>query len=93
MISTFSRENSPNVKRYNENPDQLGHVQDYGTFMGELEKVWRQVFRILVPGGRLVCVVGDFCVARRDLRYPAGKKEIGIGSGNAARRTQTPQTG
>ena len=55
-----------NLKRYNEHPDQLGHVQDYETFLGELEKVWRQVFRILVPGGRLVCVVGDVCVARRD---------------------------
>ena len=55
-----------NLKRYNEHPDQLGHVQDYETFLRELEKVWRQVFRILVPGGRLVCVVGDVCVARRD---------------------------
>jgi len=55
-----------NLKRYNENPDQLGHVADYETFLGELEKVWRHVFRILVPGRRLVCVVGDVCVARRD---------------------------
>ena len=55
-----------NLKRYNENPDQLGHVQDYEAFLNELEKVWRHVFRILVPGGRLVCVVGDVCVARRD---------------------------
>ena len=54
-----------NLKRYNENPDQLGHVQDYETFLGELEKVWRHVFRLLVRGGRLVCVVGDVCVARR----------------------------
>ena len=55
-----------NLKRYNENPDQLGHIQDYETFLGELEKVWRHMFRILVPGGRMVCVVGDVCVARRD---------------------------
>lgn len=55
-----------NLKRYNENPDQLGHIQDYETFLAELQKVWRQVFRVLVPGGRLVCVVGDVCVARRD---------------------------
>jgi site-specific DNA-methyltransferase (adenine-specific) len=54
-----------NLKRYNEHPDQLGHIQDYEAFLGELEKVWRHVFRILVPGGRLVCVVGDVCVARR----------------------------
>jgi DNA modification methylase len=54
-----------NLKRYNENPGQLGHIQDYESFLGELEKVWRHVFRVLVPGGRLVCVVGDVCVARR----------------------------
>jgi modification methylase len=55
-----------NLKRYNENPNQLGHIQDYEAFLGELERVWRHVYRVLVPGGRLVCVVGDVCVARRD---------------------------
>ncbi|MDQ7791403.1 MAG: site-specific DNA-methyltransferase [Clostridia bacterium] len=54
-----------NLKQYNENPGQLGHIQDYEAFLFELEKVWRHVYRILVPGGRLVCVVGDVCVARR----------------------------
>jgi modification methylase len=54
-----------NLKRYNENSAQLGHIQDYETFLAELERVWRHIFRILVPGGRLVCVVGDVCVARR----------------------------
>jgi site-specific DNA-methyltransferase (adenine-specific) len=55
-----------NLKRYNENPGQMGHIQDYEIFLKELEKVWRHVFRVLVPGGRLVCVVGDVCVARRN---------------------------
>ncbi len=55
-----------NLKRYNEHLGQMGHIQDYETFLAELEKVWRHVFRVLVPGGRLVCVVGDVCVARRD---------------------------
>lgn len=55
-----------NLKRYNENPDQMGHIQDYETFLKELEKVWRHVYRVLVTGGRLVCVVGDVCVARRN---------------------------
>ena len=54
-----------NLKRYNENPDQLGHINDYESFLSELEKVWHEVFRILVPGGRLVCIVGDVCVSRR----------------------------
>ena len=55
-----------NLKRYNEHPDQLGHIQDYEAFLLEIEKVWRHVYRVLVPGGRLVCVVGDVCVARRN---------------------------
>lgn len=55
-----------NLKRYNENPDQLGHVKEYEAFLAELKKVWHHVFRVLVPGGRMVCVVGDVCVARRN---------------------------
>ena len=55
-----------NLKRYNEHPDQLGHIQDYEGFLKELEKVWRHIFRVLVPGGRLICIVGDVCVARRN---------------------------
>lgn len=54
-----------NLKRYNEHPDQLGHIDDYESFLAELEKVWHHVFRLLVPGGRMVCVVGDVCVSRR----------------------------
>lgn len=53
------------LKRYNDLPGQLGHTEDYEKFLGELDKVWREVYRILVPGGRLVCVVGDVCLARR----------------------------
>jgi site-specific DNA-methyltransferase (adenine-specific) len=54
------------LKRYNDSEGQLGHVKDYEKFVLELEKVWREVFRILVPGGRLVCVVGDVCLSRRE---------------------------
>lgn len=53
------------LKQYNPHPAQLGHVEDYEEFLGELEKVWRECFRVLTPGGRLVCVVGDVCVSRR----------------------------
>ena len=54
------------LKDYNEHPDQLGHVEDYEEFLDELDRVWRHAFRVLVPGGRLVCVVGDVCLARKD---------------------------
>ena len=54
-----------NLKRYNDGPDQLGHIEDYEAFLLELRRVWEHVFRVLAPGGRLVCVVGDVCVSRR----------------------------
>ena len=53
------------LKRYNENPNQLGHVSDYERFLEALKNVWTEAYRILVPGGRLVCVVGDVCLSRR----------------------------
>ena len=53
------------LKEYNAHKDQLGHVQDYDEFHDELAKVWAHVYRMLVPGGRLVCVVGDVCLSRR----------------------------
>ncbi len=54
------------LKRYNESEGQLGHVEEYEQFLGELELVWAEAFRVLVPGGRLVCVVGDVCLSRRE---------------------------
>jgi modification methylase len=54
------------LKRYNEHECQLGHVEDYEEFLHALETVWRECLRILVPGGRLVCVVGDVCLSRRE---------------------------
>jgi DNA modification methylase len=54
-----------NLKRYNDSPGQMGHIEEYEAFLAQLERVWRHVYRVLVPGGRLVCVVGDVCVARK----------------------------
>ncbi|MFZ2172254.1 MAG: site-specific DNA-methyltransferase, partial [Methylococcaceae bacterium] len=53
------------LKRYNENPNQLGHIEQYEVFLEELNKVWKHCYRVLVPGGRVVCVVGDVCLSRR----------------------------
>ena len=52
------------LKRYNESAAQLGHVADYEAFLDSLDQVWRHCFR-RCPGGRLVCVVGDVCLSRR----------------------------
>jgi modification methylase len=53
------------LKKYHDHPDQMGHIKDYEKFLEELSKVWQHCYRILVPGGRLVCVVGDVCLSRR----------------------------
>ncbi|MCX6138522.1 MAG: site-specific DNA-methyltransferase [Ignavibacteriales bacterium] len=54
------------LKRYNENPNQMGHIADYELFLGEIGKVWEEAYRVLVPGGRMVCVVGDVCLSRKE---------------------------
>ncbi len=53
------------LKKYDEAEGQLGHVNGYDEFLAELESVWRRCFDLLVPGGRLICVVGDVCLSRR----------------------------
>jgi DNA modification methylase len=54
-----------NLKKYNDHPDQLGDLDDYEAFQDELDRVWTHCYRALVPGGRLICNVGDVCLARR----------------------------
>ena len=54
-----------NLKEYRKGQNQLGILEDYQEFVDELEKVWRECYRVLVPGGRIVCVVGDVCMSRR----------------------------
>ncbi len=54
------------LKEYRASKGQLGYVEDYEQFLLELDRVWQHCFRVLVPGGRLVCVVGDVCLSRRE---------------------------
>src|SRR5712691_5390730 len=44
---------------------QLGRVDDYELFLDELDCVWRECARVLVPGGRICCVIGDILIPRR----------------------------
>jgi modification methylase len=53
------------LKEYPEHPDQLGNIPDYDEFLDELDAVWKECFRILVPGARIACVVGDVCISRK----------------------------
>lgn len=54
------------LKRYNDSPGQMGHILDYEEFLDDLHRVWSEAYRVLVPGGRLVCVVGDVCLSRKE---------------------------
>lgn len=54
-----------NLKEYRKGKNQLGILDNYQDFIDELEKVWKECYRVLVPGGRVVCVVGDVCLSRR----------------------------
>lgn len=53
------------LKEYRDVEGQLGHVSDYEQFLDDLDAAWQQCFDALVPGGRLICVVGDVCLSRR----------------------------
>ena len=53
------------LKEYRRSDGQLGYVADYEAFLRELDRVWSHCFRALVPGGRLIVVVGDVCLSRR----------------------------
>lgn len=53
------------LKEYLPHDAQLGAVEDYEEFLDQLDRVWAHCLRVLVPGGRLVVVVGDVCLSRR----------------------------
>lgn len=53
------------LKEYPDHAGQLGSIIDYEAFLDELDKVWAECERVLVPGGRVCCVVGDVCLPRK----------------------------
>lgn len=54
------------LKRYNDGPGQLGHVEDYQEFLAALDAVWSECFRVLAVGGRLIVNVGDVMLSRKE---------------------------
>ena len=44
---------------------QLARVTDYDAFLDQLDKAWEECARVLVPGGRVCCVVGDVLIPRK----------------------------
>jgi site-specific DNA-methyltransferase (adenine-specific) len=53
------------LKEYLPNERQMGAIEDYEQFLTELDKVWAECARVLIPGGRVCCVVGDVCIPRK----------------------------
>jgi DNA modification methylase len=53
------------LKKYNAHEHQLGELEDYDEFLDEVDEVWRRAYDALVPGGRMVIVVGDVNVSRK----------------------------
>lgn len=53
------------LKEYPDHPDQLGNIGSYEKFLEQMDTVWAECLRILVPGGRVACIVGDVCISRR----------------------------
>jgi len=53
------------LKKYNDHELQLGEVEGYDDFLDELDEIWRRAYDALVPGGRMVVVVGDVNVSRK----------------------------
>ncbi|MEI8003076.1 MAG: site-specific DNA-methyltransferase [Methanothrix sp.] len=54
------------LKEYPVQEGQLGRIGDYEQFLENLDHVWKNALRVLVKGGRLVVVVGDVCLPRRN---------------------------
>jgi DNA modification methylase len=53
------------LKEYRRIRNQMGLIENYEQFLNELDKAWHECARVLVPGGRICCVVGDVCISRK----------------------------
>jgi modification methylase len=56
-----------NLKPYDSDAsgNQLGRIDDYEAFLDQLDHAWRECARVLAPGGRVCCVIGDILIPRR----------------------------
>ena len=54
------------LKKYVDDAYLANDITDYDRFLKTLHAVWKNCYRVLVPGGRLVCVVSDLWRSRRE---------------------------
>ncbi|WP_281413335.1 site-specific DNA-methyltransferase [Microvirga sp.] len=54
-----------NLVEYETAPGQLGEIESYEEFLRQLDAIWRECYRVLEPGGRLACNVGDVLRSRK----------------------------
>jgi len=53
------------LKGMHQNKEGVFPVTDYEAFLSGLKTVWEEVYRILVPGGRLIGIIGDIWLSRK----------------------------
>jgi DNA modification methylase len=46
--------------------NQLGDIENYELFNQEIDKIWKQCYEKLVPGGRMCVIIGDVLRSRSD---------------------------
>ena len=54
---------------YSDLKEDLGNIEDYGEFLSELSKVFRNVYIVLKPGRRCIIVAGDIRLGSRLIPY------------------------
>lgn len=51
------------IKDYGGGRKQIGFHDSYRRYLNRMSKIWKEVVRVTVPGGRICINIGDVCVA------------------------------
>jgi len=63
-----------NTVKYSENSNNIGSINDYSSYLSEMEKVYKECLRVLRPGRKMVVIVKD--LNRHGERIPLGADTI-----------------
>lgn len=56
------------IRTYSEEATDIGNIKDYAEFLESLSKIYSEVYKVLKPNKRCVCVVMD--IRKKDKFYP-----------------------